>query len=126
MVTECLGSDASYLGFSAIYCMLVLVVLPLVRVCLTLLHVSIGIVAPYQGLSAIYCLLVKVVLPLVRICLTLLHVSHGSHAPFWVCLHSFHVSLGNIAPYQGLSALYCKLVLVVLPLVRFYLHSIAC
>ena len=34
--------------------------------------------------------------------------------------------LGSVAPCQGLSALYCMLVLVVLPLVRVCLHSIAC
>ena len=57
-------------------------------------------------------MLVLVVLLLVRVCLQ-------SIACWWCCLLTgfvctlLHVSLDNVAPCQGLSALYCMLIMVV-------------
>ena len=119
------GSVAPCQGLSALYCMLVMVVLPACQglsalycmlvmvVCLlsgfvcTLLHVSHGSVAPCQGLSALYCMLVMVVCLLSGFVCTLLHVSQV------VCLLSGFVCT-------------CSLLLLMLLLVRVCLHSIAC
>ena len=73
-------------------------------------------------------MLVMVVCSLSGFVCTLLHVSHGSSVALlsgFVCT-LLHVSHGSVAPCQGLSALYCMLVMVVLLLVRVCLHSIAC
>ena len=119
------GGVAPCQGLSALYCMLVMVVLLHVRVCLHSIACQSWKCCLLQCLSAIYCILVLVMLPLARVCL------HSIACQSWQCcsLSGFvctllHVS--SVTSRQGLSALYCMLVLVVLLLVRVYLHSIAC